>query len=192
MTAISRKELKCTGCGLQFDSHRDYKVHALTFCHEGPLTRSKCSICGSIGPSCICATHWKRTFALVSSLMEGTILQAGGLSDKDNWVSLLIAANVYLDWDLVAEPQPPESNSPAPMLLRESLWNLEGLRLPQMTRPRETKVVLPHLDRPLAEGDLLDQLHEEEIEFTLPTPTAAPSAAPRVQLPQTPTAVQFL
>ena len=181
---ISQDELKCTGCGLQFDSDLNYKVHALTFCHEGPLTRSKCSICGSIGPACICATHWKRTFALVSSLMEGTILQAGWLSDKNNWVSLLIAANVYLDWDLVAEPRPPESNPPVPTLLPESLWNLERLRLPQMTRDRETKVVLPHLDQPLDMGDLLHQLHEEEIEFTLPTPTAAP----REQIQRTPNA----
>merc|ERR1712016_82180 len=29
---IPIQELKCTGCGLTFKSHRHYKIHVLTFC----------------------------------------------------------------------------------------------------------------------------------------------------------------
>ena len=181
---IPQEELKCTGCGLQFDSPENYNVHALTFCHEGPLSMSKCAVCGSKGPTCVCATHWKRTFALVSSIMEGAILHAEWLSDCDNLVSLLIAANVYLKVDLVAEPQPPEPLQCSPTLLRESLWNLGRLRLPQATKDREVGVVLPEHDQPLTESDLLSQLKEHEIDFMLP-PAAA---APKEQIQRTPKA----
>ena len=92
--------------------------------------------------------------------------------DCDNMVSLLIAANVYLDVDLVAEPQPREIGSTAPIVLKESKWNLERLRFPQAIEDREIKVVLPDHEQPLTEIDLLSQLQDVELEFTLPNPKA--------------------
>ena len=181
---IPLDELKCTGCGLIFDSHKSYKVHSLTFCHEGPLTQSKCAVCGSNGPACVCATHWKRTFALVNSIMEGAILQAEWLSDCDNLVSLLIAANVYLDVDLVTEPRPAEPGPSQPMVLKEAMWNPEKLRFPPATRDWEMKIVLPDCDQPLSEGDLLSQLQDVEMEFTL----QKLNAVPKEQIKRTPKA----
>ena len=181
---IPLDELKCTGCGLIFKSHQDYNVHALSFCHEGPLTQSKCAVCGSNGPNCVCATHWKRTFALVNSVMEGAVIQAEWLSDCDNLVSLLIAANVYLEVDLVVEPQPGETIAAAPRELKESLWNPERVRFPQATKDREMKVVLPDHDQPLAKSDLLSQLQDVEIEYTL----LSPNAVQKKQIQRTPKA----
>ena len=171
---IPLDELKCTGCGLVFQSHRDYNVHCLTFCHVGSLTQSKCAVCGFNGPCCVCATHWKRTFALVNSIMEGGIIQAEWLSDCDNLVSLLIAANVYLGVDLVVEPRPGETIAAAPRELKESLWNPERLRFPRATKDKEVKMVLPAYDQPLTEGDLLSQLQDVEIEFSLQKRDAVP------------------
>ena len=181
---IPLDELKCTGCGLIFKSHQDYNVHSLSFCHEGPLTQSKCAVCGSNGPNCVCATHWKRTFALVNSVMEGAVIQAEWLSDCDNLVSLLIAANVYLEVDLVVEPQPGETIAAAPRELKESLWNPERVRFPQATKDREMKVVLPDHDQPLAKSDLLSQLQDVEIEDTL----LNPNAVQKEQIQRTPKA----
>ena len=118
--------------------------------------------------------------------MEGAIIQAEWLSDCDNLVSLLIAANVYLDVDLVAEPRPGETCPAAPYALKESLWKPDRLRFPQATKDRETKIVLPDHDQPLAESDLLSQLQDVEIEFTLPDP----SAVPREQIQSTPKATR--
>ena len=48
------KTVECTGCGLAFADTSSYQLHALTYCKQGPLSRSKCPVCNVAGPRCLC------------------------------------------------------------------------------------------------------------------------------------------
>ena len=66
--------VKCEGCGLSFPSEKGYRVHSMTFCKQGPLAQSKCPVCNTTGPKCICQVHWNRTYSLVASIFELSLI----------------------------------------------------------------------------------------------------------------------
>ena len=128
---------KCDGCGLKFTSGKEYKIHAYTFCKQGPLSQSKCPCCFSPGPRCYCQTHWSRTYAMASSVMEGRRPALDWLvQSKKNESGLLVLGSLYLNIPLSENPQGKLQPPPKPMALPAGLWE-EEISLPRMFESEE-------------------------------------------------------
>ena len=130
------KVVECTGCGLTFSSATAYHVHALTFCKQGPLSRSRCPCCNTPGPRCYCQTHWQRTYALAASIMDGTYRAGTWLATDPKAASILIDASIHLNTNFVSVRELKGDDSAAlpqqrdPVSLKESLWALDEAILP--------------------------------------------------------------
>ena len=131
------RTVECTGCGLSFSTASEYQVHALTFCKQGPLSRSRCPCCNTPGPKCWCQTHWQRTYALAASLMDGTYHAGSWLAIDPKAAPILIDASTYLSTHFVSTEEGKGDGSarslpcPGPMSLKESLWVLDDTIIPQ-------------------------------------------------------------
>ena len=125
---IPTDQLKCTGCGLVFANHDEYKIHALTFCRMGPTSQGRCSCCNVKGPQCLCQQHWRKTYTLVESALQGNITRAEWLTPE--YVPLLIDASVFLDWPLTSPADAPAGPSSSPTKLRDTLWDPTAAPLP--------------------------------------------------------------
>ena len=136
------KVVECTGCGLTFSSPSEYQVHALTFCKQGPLARSRCPCCNTNGPKCWCQTHWQRTYALAACIMDGTFHAGSWLAIDPEAASILIDASVHLDTNFISIKEEGKEEAAAapkrtgPMALKESLWALDDTFIP-LSRERE-------------------------------------------------------
>ena len=121
---------KCDGCGLKFSSGREYKIHAYTFCTQGPLSQSRCPTCSVSGPKCYCQTHWSRTFGLVSSIMERKKGASNWLVQaENNEPGLLVMGSLYLDVKLAEDDEKELRSPPGPLPLPPSIWE-EDILLP--------------------------------------------------------------
>ena len=125
--------VNCDGCGLSFPSKRGYLIHSMTFCKMGPLSQSKCPVCNTAGPACICQVHWSRTYGLIASIFEGTYEEGAWLA-KTHSASFLIDVSVYLKVPLVDQQRTPQQGNATPTILSQSLWNKTSLRLPRMEK----------------------------------------------------------
>ena len=149
---IPSDKLMCNACGLHFPDFADYRVHALTFCKQGPLSQSKCACCNTQGPECLCTSHWKRTYNLVH-----TLLQKGFVPDGPMVSATLIEANTYLGIDLVKNPVSAETSPPTPFQIKSAKWDEASLRFPKWVRCNDQNaLVVPGWDNPC----LLSELHE--------------------------------
>ena len=131
------KVVECAGCGLTFDSPSEYQVHALSFCKQGPLSRSRCPCCNTNGPKCLCQAHWQRTYALAAQIMDGTHHAGAWLALDPSAASILIDASVHLDQNFISVKEEGKEEAPTataksvgPMALRESLWALDETFIP--------------------------------------------------------------
>ena len=141
-------QLKCTGCGLIFSTHDEYRIHALTFCRQGPITQGRCGCCNVKGPQCLCQQHWRKTYTLVASIMRGEITRARWLTPE--YISLLIDARVFLSWSLIPPSTDPPGPSTTPFKLRDSLWDPTAAPLPIGTeRDGECLFLSPDGDNPV-------------------------------------------
>ena len=130
------KVVECTGCGLSFTSADAYHVHALTFCKQGPLSRSRCPCCNTPGPRCYCQTHWQRTYALAASIMDDTYHAGNWLASDPKAAPILIDAAIHLNTHFIRVREEkrgdsvPSPQHPDPKLLKESLWALDETIIP--------------------------------------------------------------
>ena len=178
---IPKEDIKCTGCGLVFHTHNDYKIHAMTFCHQGSTSQAKCACCGIPGPACYCQQHWQKTFSLVTSAMRGTITRAMWLSKCTRGISYLIDAKTYLGWDLVRDGHPP-ARPPSPMKLKESLWDHTTAPFPQCNVVNDNYEPL----LPQSKDSISFQRIHETLEQTLSVRIALPKYKPTTTVSQTP------
>ena len=156
-TCIPKEDIKCTGCGLVFHTINDYKVHAMTFCHQGSPTQSKCACCGIPGPKCYCQRHWQKTYSLVTSAMRGTITRAAWLSKGTAEISYLIDARTYLGWNLVKQDRTPQVAPPSPIKLKDALWDSTEAPFPLCAViDRECQPLLPQSKDPIS----FEKIHE--------------------------------
>ena len=136
--------VKCEGCGLSFPTQRGYKVHSVTFCKQGPLSQSKCPVCNTAGPKCICQVHWNRTYNLIASIFEGTNEAGAWLADKAHIAGTLMDVSIYLGVPLVENQKGPKQGIITPSMLNQSLWSPASLKLPRLERT-EDGLYAPHI-----------------------------------------------
>ena len=136
--------VRCEGCGLSFPSERGYKLHILTFCKQGPLTQSKCPVCNTTGPKCICQVHWNRTYSLVASIFEGTYEAGSWLAEKPHIAGTLIDVGIYLKVPLTRDQKEPRPGTTTPSPLNQTLWNPSLLELPKVEKDQEG-LYAPHI-----------------------------------------------
>ena len=124
--------LKCTGCGISFPSGKEYRLHAYTFCKQGPLTQTKCPCCKTAGPKCLCQMHWQRTYGLVSSIFEGGFARAEWLFKEPDITSILLQAApvCFKDREVTFANNIPGISPPSPFALQASLWEQQNQMLP--------------------------------------------------------------
>ena len=136
--------VKCEGCGLSFPSKMGYRLHSLTFCKQGPLSQSKCPVCNTTGPKCICQVHWNRTYSLVASIFEGTHEAGAWLAEKPQIAGTLMDVSIYLGVPLTHDQKDPRPGNTTPSTLNQSLWNPALLKLPGVER-NEEGLYSPHI-----------------------------------------------
>ena len=125
----------CTGCGLVFATGRDYNLHAVTFCKQGPLAQTKCPCCNTKGPKCLCQKHWQRTYGLVSSIYEGIYKDAEWLTRDSTTTGKLILASTVLDLSLADKEI--EHITSVPTNLTQSLWESQNQHFPHLINNEE-------------------------------------------------------
>ena len=162
---VAVDELKCTGCGLLFPSHAEYRIHVLTFCRQGPTSQGRCSCCNVKGPQCLCQQHWRKTYALVASTLQGNITRTRWLTPE--YVHLLIDASVYMGWTLLPASAPATAQSPSPMRLRDSLWDPTSAPLPTCTEVNGVPMFLSPGQQDPASPDDIRQKLETSMGITL-------------------------
>ena len=136
------KTVECTGCGLAFADTSSYQLHALTYCKQGPLSRSKCPVCNTAGPRCLCQTHWQRTYAKAVSIMKGAYRAGAWLAEDKKASSILLDAAIYSNLTFVPKDSKPEGQptpDKGPISLKESLWTLDASFIPNSVEEKGTK-----------------------------------------------------
>ena len=141
--------LSCNACGLDFELRKDYQLHAVTFCRQGPLAGGVCPTCQTKGPKCLCQGHWMRTYALASSMWEGRHGRGEWLTqgisvardfrkDKDLLeedrknplvASMVIMAHVFEEVPIIEGGQP-ASDGTGPEALSPTLWDPKNVKIP--------------------------------------------------------------
>ena len=151
-------KIVCNPCGgLCFPDSYEYKVHALTFCRQGPLSQSKCACCNETGPECFCTTHWKRTYDLVNKIMSEKPVLLGNV-----YAATLIEARTYLHIDLLDKPVAPGTSPPTPVKLKSSLWDNNSVRFPaSCLRGGQPCMIIPGWDNPCSLAKLQEILDEK-------------------------------
>ena len=139
---IPLDQLKCTGCGLVFPNHDEYRIHCLSFCRMGPTSQGRCGCCNTKGPQCLCQQHWRKTYALIASSIQGNITRTDWLTPE--YIPLLIDAGVFLGWDLVPTSPTQAGTTPSPVRLRDSLWDPTVAPLPRCVVSDGESLFLPH------------------------------------------------
>ena len=124
--------LKCNGCGIAFPSGKEYRLHAYTFCKQGPISQTKCPCCKTVGPKCLCQMHWQRTYGLLSTIFEGGYPKAEWLSKETYITSLLLQAApvLFKENNITFADNIPGISPPSPIALQASLWEQQNQMLP--------------------------------------------------------------
>ena len=179
---IPKEDIKCTGCGLVFHNTNDYKVHAMTFCHQGSTSQAKCACCGVMGPKCYCQQHWQKTYSLVTAALRGSITRATWLARSTKEIPLLIDAKTYLGWDLVKQSNQTPTRPPSPMRLKESLWDHTVAPFPQCIMVGDE----PQLSLPQSKDSISFTRIHETLEQTLNVRMTHIEHKPQPKLAKTP------
>ena len=141
----------CNGCAVKFRTSQDYMIHRISFCRQGPLTGTRCPVCNTPGPRCICQQHWARTYGMVSQIWENDLSETAWLTKDPRISGVLQLAKPLLGIALVEETDE-ATRPPGPTLLKITEWEKQQRLLPKQyhiegdTAP---KVKLPgdkHLD----------------------------------------------
>ena len=176
---MQNKEVGCPSCGMVLPTPYEYKIHALTFCKQGPLAQSKCACCNTPGPECLCTLHWKRTYSLV-----GKITQKGLVPEGTAGAATLIEARTYLGVDLVENPVAADPILPTPFQLKSSLWDIKSLRFPKWVQKNgQGCLVIPGWDNPCNLASLQEILNKRMGKPRISWPIAT-TLTPLKELPQ--------
>ena len=125
-----RRSITCDSCGLKFNTSEGYRIHAYTFCKQGPLPSGTCPTCGTKGPKCLCHTHWQRTYSLVASFFEGTHSRGDWLTLHKKAPTILLAANVFAEVPLGMEETDHVTKDTKPVALPGTLWTPKHVDIP--------------------------------------------------------------
>ena len=172
--------INCEGCGLSFPNPGEYKIHSVSFCKQGPLSQSKCPVCNTPGPKCICQVHWNRTYGLVSSLFEGTYKDGAWLKDKNYMAGTLIDVSTYLGHPLIHMEKNQRTVVPTPpCTLSQSLWNRGTLKIPKLVETSEKNFspMIPYMenDPEIRWVDMITNMAQTlDIEVRVMTPPEKP------------------